>query len=201
MKNIKHLIFLCLYLISYSVFSQGTIKPIEDYLHDSEKEHPNTYYKDTNQKLQKCVGSWLYDNGSDYFLIKFTKTKKKINYTYNVYRDVLTTKFYYRKNGVVIYDNLNATSTAGSNSKPSDIISGNLKDGLIDFYYTEPSFNDCIRRKHGMLLISVSNTGLQMSWIRETNDNSFYDEPCDNGIEPDNSDFQIPANMILNKVI
>lgn len=198
MKKIKHIVFLL--LSSNILFSQSIIKPIENYLQDAEHNNPNTYYKDTNLKLQKCVGKWLYTNGSDYFLISFIKSKKKINENYNVYSDVLTAKFYYRKNGVVIYDNLNATPSVGSNSKPSEIISGHVKNSTIAFYYTEPSFNECTRRRAGILRIQLTNNLQQMDWIREINENSFNDEKCDNGIEPDDSDFQIPSNMTLTKI-
>lgn len=189
-----------MYVVSHTVFSQSIIKPIENLLGESQYNNPNTYYKDTNHKLQNCVGTWLYDNGSDYFLVTFIKTKQKINEHFNVYSDVLTAKFYYRKNGVVIYDNLNQIPTSGSNFKPSDISSGHVKDLHITFYYTEPSSIECHRRRFGMLKVELSNNEQQMIWIRETNENSFHDEPCSNGLEPDDSPFLIPANMTLNRV-
>lgn len=201
MKKIKFTLFLCLILASHTVLSQSTIKPIEDLLGAAESDYPNTYFKDTNHKLQDCVGTWLYDNGTDYFLITFTKAKQKINPYYYVYCDVLTTKFYYRKNGVVIYDNLNVTPSPGSNSKPSDISSDFVKNSSISFLYLEPTFNDCnIRRRGGMLNIELINNGQQMSWVAEINPYSFDDEPCENGVLPDDSPYQIPANMILNRV-
>ena len=143
----------------------------------------------------------MYDNGTDYFLIIFTKEKQKINPYYYVYCDVLTTKFYYRKNGVVIYDNLNTTPAPGSNSKRSDISSDFVKNSSISFLYLEPTFNDCnIRRRGGMLNVELINNGQQMNWDAEINPYSFNDEPCDNGILPDDSPYQIPANMILTRV-
>lgn len=201
MKKIQYLAFISLYLITYYSFSQNTIKPIENLLTESEHNNRNVYFKDTNLKLQNCVGTWLYDNGSDYFKITFFKTKTLINDKYNVYSDVLNTKFFYKKNGIVIYDNFNSTPSAGSNSKNSQIISGHVKNENIAFIYTEPSFNECNRNKLGILRIHLLATNpQQMSWIRETNVNSFLDDQCDNGVDPDTSDFLIPQTMLLTKI-
>ena len=67
MKNTKHIIAIFFFLISINSFSQEIMKPIEDALQDHFKDNPNTYYIDLDGKLQACVGTWIYNNGIDYF--------------------------------------------------------------------------------------------------------------------------------------
>lgn len=199
MKNIKQIILTSLFLISSVVFAQERIKPIENALPDSFDNNPNTYYKDTNNKLQNCVGTWKYDNGIDVFIVTFTKVKEQVNEKYKVYRDVLKAKFFYSKNGTVIYDNLNTTPGTGANTKASIISSGFVKNSNISFIYDEPSFTECHRRKSGYLSINIiTTTPRQLKWVRQIYLGS-SNYPCDNGAPIDDSPFLIPANMVLIK--
>lgn len=206
MKNLKKLIFIITFALSFSfVKAQETIKPIEDLLTDDYCEFPNTYYKDTNNKLENLVGTWEYNNGTDYFKITFFKEKKLENEYYLVYEDILFTKFLYKKNNIVIYDNYgNTIYSLGNNvnQKPSGIESAFVKNSNISFLYTEPSTNDCHRRRVGRLnvIYNYNNGSPQIQWTRTTDEHYFRDMPCDNGVEPDNSDFVIPASMTLNKI-
>ncbi len=206
MKNIKKLIFIITITLSYGLINaQETIKPIENHLHDRYIDNPNTYYKDTNNKLESLVGTWEFNNGTDYFKITFFKIKKMENEKYNVFGDVLQTKFMYKKNNIVIYDNYGETIynlNDNVNQKPSEIKSAFVKNSNISFLYTEPSTNDCHRRRVGRLnvIYNYNNGSPQIQWTRTTDEHYFEDMPCDNGVEPDNSDFVIPANMVLTKL-
>lgn len=203
MKNIKNILAIAsLFLISNWTQAQQTVKPIESWLHDSYSDNPNTYYKDTNNKLQDLGSTWVYDNGIDYFRITFYKMKTRVNEKHNVYADVLVSKFLYKKNNTIIYDNygINSYPAGTVNTKPSEIESSFVKNTTVSFSYTEPSTNDCNRRRVGFLHITYnSNPAPTIQWKRTTNDRSFLDMPCENGVEPDNSDFVIPADMVLHK--
>ena len=205
MKSLKIKIwFLVLMLVAISVKAQENIKPIEALLRDNTTENPNTYYKDTNNKLQNLVGTWIYDSGTDYFKITFYKEKVIENEYENVYEDKLFTKFLYKKNGKVIYDNYGTNSYPREqgliNTKPSRIQSAFVKNMKIGFIYSEPSTNDCHRRKVGSLDVIYSNGNPpKLSWKRTTATGYFRTRPCSNGVEPDDSDFVIPEDMILTK--
>jgi hypothetical protein len=204
MKNLNIFFTVLLLLFSMTINAQETVKPLENYLTDGYCEFPHTYYKDTNGKLQNCVGTWVYDNGTDYFKITFTKAKVLVNQYHHVYVDRLSTKFLYKKNNIVIYDNYNTTVytlPAVVNVKPSEIKSDFVKSDEIYLSYTEPSSNDCHRRRVGDLtLVYLNNAVPQMQWTRTTDEHYFDSEPCENGLEPDNSDFIIPADMVLTRV-
>lgn len=205
MKKIKHIITFLVILFSIKNYSQEIIKPIEDALHDHFSNNPGTYYKDTNGKLLNCVGTWIYDNGSDYFKTTISMSKVLDNVKYNVHSDCLLIKYEYRKNGITKYYNLNTFNVpAGANTKPSELQSAFVKGNEISVVYYEPSFTDCYRRKIGDLNIQyVYEVGMpqpQLIWTRTTDEHYFRNEPCDNGIPTDNSDFLIPANMVLTKV-
>lgn len=203
MRNIKKLLLVAtLLLVTQVTEAQQTIKPIESWQGAAYADNPNTYFKDTNNKLQDMASTWVYDNGTDYFKITFYKMKSKVNEKHNVYADVLLTKFLYKKNNIVIYDNYGTNSYLPGtvNMKPSGIESSFVKNSVISFVYTEPSTNDCHRRRVGSLnIIYSSNPTPSIQWKRITDERYFLDMPCDNGVEPDNSDFVIPADMVLIK--
>lgn len=205
MKKLKYIITLLIILFSVKNYSQEVIKPIEELLGAKERENPNTYYKDANNLLQNCVGTWVYDNGSDYFKIVVTKRKVLYGAKYNVYNDALIIKYEYIKNAVTKYYNINTFNVpVGANTKPSGLETCYVKNSIIDAVYYEPSFTDCERRKIGGLSIQyVYEVGMpqpQLIWTRTTDEHYFRDEPCENGVPTDNSDFIIPANMVLTKV-
>lgn len=86
-----------LLLVTFSMKAQENIKPVEDLLRDSTIKNPNTYYKDTNNKLHNLVGTWIHDNGIHYFKITFYKEKVMINEYYNVFGDKLFCKISIQK--------------------------------------------------------------------------------------------------------
>ncbi|WP_375238301.1 DUF6705 family protein [Aurantibacter sp.] len=68
MKNIKTL-FILIGFICANIQAQDIIIPIENTSeHTSEDNH---YYKDVNNLLDKYTGTWIFDNGIDYFEIVF----------------------------------------------------------------------------------------------------------------------------------
>ena len=201
MKNTKYIITLFFFFTSTTFFSQEIIKSIEELSSDKEHENPNTYYVDLDGKLQACVGTWIYDNGTDYLKIKITKSKVLYGEKYNIYKDQLLIKYEYRKNGVYKYYNISPFNIpVGANIQSSDIKSTFVKNNIIYFLYEEPSFTSCQRRKTGSLDIQlVTGTTNQLQWTRTTEQHYFNSEPCSDGTPIDNSDFIIPANMVLIK--
>ena len=140
MKNIKSIFSTILLLISCASFSQQTLKSIEVLISDKEINNPNTYYTDLDGKLQACVGTWVYDNGIDYFKIKITKSKVLYSEKYNIYIDELLIKYEYRKNGVCKYYNISSFNIpTGANSQPSELKSCFVKNNEISFAYYEPA--------------------------------------------------------------
>lgn len=198
----KNIIKICLLLIVSNSFSQSSIRPIEELLTTDRETNQNTYFKDINNKLQNCVGNWIYDNGSDYFKINITKKKLVFSEKYNVYIDALIIKYEYKKDGVCKYYNLNSiTIPSGANAQPSDLKSSFVVNNDICFVYHEPYFTGCYRRKTGRLEIQlVSGSTNQLQWTRVTDTHYFNNIFCDDGTPPDNSEFLIPANMILTKI-
>ena len=133
------------------------------------------------------------------------KRKKIYGKAFNVYSDRLIIKYEYVKNGVTKYYNINSFNVpAGANTKPSELETCYVKNSIIDAVYYEPSFTDCIRRKIGGLSIQyafeVDMLQPQLIWTRTTDQHYFRDDPCDDGLPTDNSDFIIPANMVLTKL-
>jgi hypothetical protein len=202
MKKAKKIISVFILLFICNTYAQ-TIKPLSDALTDS-MLLDNVYYKDTNNTLANCVGTWEYSNGIDYFKVIFTLSVKELEWTNGTkkqYFDRLKAKYIYKKNGIVIYDNTGQTYASSTvNTKPSDLESFSIKNLGIYFSYTEPSFVDCHRRKVGDLTIKrIMGIPSKMSWARTTTTSYFQNSYCDD-IPPDNSEFLIPANMILTKV-
>jgi len=201
MKNFKY-IFTVIITLFFS-YLHAQIKPIETIRNDSFIDNPNTYYKDTNNRLANCVGTWEYNNGSDYFKITFSLVKELINNSYSIYQDKLKAKFIYKKNGVIKYDNYGPLYPIGTNvnTKPSIISSNFVLPSKISFFYTEPSATDCYRRRVGRLEIQfVTGTPAKLIWHRTTDTRYFHDGPCDDGSQTDDAPFIIPADMVLTKI-
>ncbi|MGJ1269539.1 DUF6705 family protein [Sphingobacterium spiritivorum] len=202
--RLNSILLMGLMLVAVSMKAQLTEKPIENYLTDIYTNQPNTYYKDTDNKLKNLVGTWVYENGTDYFMITFYKNKVQMNEKYNVYLDILTSNFLYKKNEVVIYDNYGTNNyskyQALPNTKPSEIESNFIRNRTVFFSYSEPSANDCHRSKIGDLgIIYNDKPQPKIHWKRISGNGYFHEMPCDNGIAPDDSDFVIPEEMVLIK--
>lgn len=184
------------------VNAQEIIKPIEHYLVTPLSENVNAYYRDTNNVLQDVLGTWEYSTANEYFKVTFYKEKVNVNEKYNVFSDALKAKYIYKKNGMTIYDNYGQLYLISSNvnTKPSDLSSSFVRNSIITFSYTEPSFVNCHRRKVGRLKIKrLPGSPVKLDWKRVTDTSYFENEPCGD-ILPDNSEFLIPANMTLTKI-
>lgn len=200
----KIITMIVIFYASSCLIAQEILKPIEDYLHDIYTNQPNTYYKDTDNKLQNLVGTWIYDNGTDYFMITFYKNKVQMNEKYSVYLDVLTSNFLYKKNEVVIYDNYGTNNYSKyqvlPNTKPSEIESNFIRNRTVFFSYSEPSANDCHRSKIGDLgIIYNDKPQPKIHWKRTSGNGYFHEMPCDISIASDDFDFVIPEEMVLIK--
>lgn len=186
-----------------SLMMTQTIKPLQAILDDSFLSNPNTYYKDTDNRLAQCVGTWEYNNGSDYFRITFSLVKELANVDYTIYEDRLFSKFIYKKDGVVKYDNYGTTTypVQGTvNTKPGNISSAFVVPFKIAFLYIEPSATDGYRPGHESLYIQyVAGNPSKLIWKRTT---SPYGT-CMGDLEKeciDETPCIIPTEMTLTKI-
>lgn len=182
--------------------SQENIQPLDNYHKNyNYKQTLNTYYKDTNNELQKFVGTWIYDNGKYYFRITFFKKKVIKNKKNKVYVDVLFTKFIYKNRGRIIYDNYGINDYGQYqelvNTNPSSLKSFFFLNDTLTFYYNEPG--NYRRQRNQTLHITYSpDTVSKLYWKRTTNPKQMYGRlNCMNGLTFDNFDLVIPTDMVL----
>ncbi|PZD78990.1 DUF6705 family protein [Mesonia sp. K7] len=100
MKKLNIIILSLVFLISLSCKAQITIN-IED---NDGSETPNVYYKDTNNLLDPFVGTWVFDNGTQYLKIVFEK--KTMVDAGDYHEDLLIGEFQYKENGVELVNTL-----------------------------------------------------------------------------------------------
>jgi hypothetical protein len=187
MKNIFKIIIL---LYGFSSFSQTIVeKPLETFFNPDENKH--VYFKDVNNILNKYVGTWVFDDGTQYFKIQFYKqthyretpiANKKIT----IYNDRIIGHYQYKLNGVEIYnvtDNKFVYSNNGSFSNGNNI------------YFREPTDNPCGRRITGEVNLTYFNdNGVeQLTWNRVDFNGGADCYPFDT------TPFKTPENMVLTK--
>ncbi len=203
----KKIICLIILLTGLSITAQETITvPLEDNV----PEHiPGqiVYSKDINNVLDKFLGEWVYDNGTDY--VKLTITKAiHVPYARNkMYQDELSCKFLYKKNGVTIYDTYNSSDEYLSGvGFYFDLEAGAVNTNQYNMVYSEPTINGgCYRTRGADLVLSYSlpngSNPAELDWVRTYNKNMNVSSSvgCQDGTEPDSSDFKIPSNMTLVK--
>ncbi|WP_445454175.1 DUF6705 family protein [Flavobacterium sp. 25HG05S-40] len=203
MKNI-------LSLLLFFIFAHNqaqTIIPSEDFFnHNSEN---NIYFKDVNHIFDKFVGTWVYSEGPHYLKIIVTKALRVrdgisttgIQYKNRIhYYDMITVDYQYKYNGVEIYHVLPPYQTVGGATVFS-AISGKIinNPNQINLFYDEPSTTNCIRSRMGQLKLTYLAENVQkLKW--ERTDKNLQNSPtfCENGTF-DESEYQIPANIILIK--
>ena len=100
MKTLK--LFILLYIVSLNFINAQTIVDLDS--RDGERTL-NTYYKDTQNKLNQFEGTWVYDDGVSY--IKFVLIKKYQFPVENYFEDLIVGEFQYKKNGQEIINTLN----------------------------------------------------------------------------------------------
>jgi len=191
-------------------YSQEIILPLEDQ-YSSGDPHTNVYYKDITGYLDTFVGTWEYSSSSVYLKVQFYKrlhAKGSFGIFDTIFEDELRSFILYKvfENGTwVTKYNTFAIVLISDEQANKNSIRGNLKgvgDNKLILGYTEPT-TQCRRRKAASLELEVfEENGVQkLKWARKRpRNNHIGDGVCPDGTLWDESDFIIPANMILTKV-
>ncbi|GAK98629.1 MULTISPECIES: DUF6705 family protein [Nonlabens] len=157
-----------------------------------------TYFKDISGDLNKFLGNWVFDDGTNRLEINVVKnTQVPDDFNIEVfgnghrYEDKLTVTYKFYQNSQLIYDIESNTSADYSTSINSNIIQNNQNIigansldtwNIVQFPYYEPVSiaNACGRSKIGQLsivydstLVPDNNGNLQsgsLIWILETRD-------------------------------
>jgi hypothetical protein len=200
MKNIITLLcFICV-----NLQAQNIIIPIENTSeHTLEDNH---YYKDVNNLLDKYTGTWIFDNGIDYFEIVFYVEQRVdvslaafgLSGANQYFMDELHSRFIYRKNGIEIYNTIGTTTHAIRACFTNTFIFSSNKLGCI---YKEPTPFVRVQRAHLDLEYIQGGLGSpdEMIWTRTDLPNKSLLNRDGNGNLPANVDFKIPTNMTLVK--
>lgn len=160
----------------------------------NELEETAIYFKDTNNLLNKYVGNWIFNDGTHFLEINITKHIHELIgvtelYESNDYEDYIGISFIYKLNNIEKYN--------------SNGIFGNsiISDNKVRLTYYEPSLINCARQKQANLTLEfVENfpNSHQLNWTR-TNTVIEGLSKCQDGTYFDNTNFLIPANLILTK--
>lgn len=187
MKNIFRTLIL---LFGLSSFSQ-TIEPrsIETFYEGVFPNH--VYYKDVNSKLNKFVGTWIFNDGTHYFKIQFYKQTYYRetpvgNKKTTIFVDRIIGNYQYKLNGLEIY---NVTDNSYAHSSSGSFFNG------FRIFYDEPTSYPCGRRIMGdvNLTHSINNGVEELIWNRVDFNAGADCYPFDT------TPFKTPANMVLTK--
>ncbi|MEW5675797.1 DUF6705 family protein [Flavobacterium enshiense] len=127
------------YMIMVFIISLSSCKAqIVNIDNDNYSRIPGVYYKDTNNQLDRYVGTWLYTNGMTSLKIIIQKKYNNFNPSKNFYEDILIGEYQYIENGVEIVNTLPRLQDSSINSR-NHFISGNY---LLKHFY-RPICNDC----------------------------------------------------------
>ena len=102
--------FLTKLIVLFSIFfittsnAQEKIVPIGSlpFPISSTEKYKSIYYKDFENKLDKYFGTWVYDNGIDYFKITFSKKERVKCCRGKMFHDELVSDFVYKKNSIIV---------------------------------------------------------------------------------------------------
>lgn len=198
-----------LLFISLATHAQETIINLENQFNYNTDMEP-IYFKDVNNTLNKFVGNWIFDDGSQYLKIIITK-KYHVALALPFYddpnfKDHLAMTIIYKINGVEIYN----TTTL----PPPDqfIITGNLiiNNNKVQLFYDEPT-SSCYRQKSADLNLefisdgTLTETGslpsgtLQWNRVNTLNEGLTPLHTCPDGTLVDSSEYLIPANLTLER--
>lgn len=100
MKKLNFIIIIILALTSIQCKSQTPIISING----SGEIIPNSYYKDIDNQLNPFIGTWVWNDGTNYLKIVFQK--KVMALTGNYYQDLLIGEFQYKENGIELVNTL-----------------------------------------------------------------------------------------------
>lgn len=203
-----------------SFTGMAQIAPVEDFYTDDFEQGTN--FKDINNVYDKFLGTWIYNNGIDYFKITFSK-QEDFDYDYwgtnPTTFDIITSNFEYKKNGVTIYNTYTNPSfhpssfpykylISGYNFTNSSGISlvGNRVKNTNELFisYSEPTTLSVNGRCRGAAVkiaysdISINSNIPTLNWER------VFERVQDcrgrlGAADGDDSDFVIPPNMVLTK--
>ena len=205
----KKYIWIVTLLTYVGLYSQETIIPLEE-RYTNELPFSNLYFKDVTGYLNKYIGTWEYSSSSVYLKVKFYKmphAKGGFGTYEDIFEDELRSYILYKvlENGTWITKyNTFAVALITDDDANSRSIRGNFKtyDDKLSLSYTEPTTH-CRRRKAASLDLKVfDENGIgKLKWDRKMpRNNRIGDGVCPDGTLWDESDFIIPANMILTKV-
>ena len=113
MKNLFFTISILLLVLSCK--AQSPIVPLDTYINEIAD---NSYVKDTDNELNKFVGTWTFNNGTTSFTITLQKQEQKFNDDY--YEDYLIGEYAYSNNGLNIIDTLSELPDENSDDDSSE---------------------------------------------------------------------------------
>lgn len=87
---------------------QVTSQTVIDIDIESDGFTPNTYYKDTNNILNKYVGTWVHNQNGVMLKIQFVKLNAVHNTEYNTYTDYLIGEYEYSVDGNIVVSTLSS---------------------------------------------------------------------------------------------
>ncbi len=181
-----------------------------------------TNFKDVNGVFDKFLGTWVFDDGVDYFKVTFSLQE---DFDWNDWGsnpttyDTIVSRFLYKKNGIIIYDTYNNFPNSNYNPSFDHIIYGyhfsgyvssignsfdqNVNTNNLLLGYSEPT-NNYTRCRNAAVKISYSgfsigSNGTTINWERTFERLESCSRQNTDGSLPDNSDFLIPSTMILVK--
>ena len=203
--KMKKLIYIPIFFLCFFCKAQDNIIPLENEFSVDSKH--NDYFKDVNGVFDKYIGTWVFDDGSHYLKITFTKAERidmydlgfEVNDRVRIYSDMLFSKFIYKLNGQTIYDTVSNPDTS---SVLPHICGSVIKEtNQVKLIYDEPT-DACHRGSTGDLTLTYQTDGLinpteTLTWLRTSNPPRAT--LCHDGSPLDNSEYVIPAEMILTK--
>lgn len=152
------------------------------------------YIKDTNNDLDKFVGTWKYTQGNDEFTIVIQKVIQQFNGDY--YEDEVVGRFKYVQNGVVVADYLNSLDAQIS----GNIISSDKKELFLHIDDPEKP-RASYRLNLKFLDTDIMSGDTQVKWeLRQTGYYTGYipGETPPTDVELDQTK-RIPTDLILDK--
>ncbi|WP_299885280.1 DUF6705 family protein [uncultured Lacinutrix sp.] len=207
MFRIKILILLITSFSITGVLAQDVIIPLDGgSMSDSQDPRVNdrnqdVYYKDLTNIFGKYLHTWVYDNGTTYLKISFTKKERARISSTRFFMDQLNCEFLYKENGVTIYDTY--LTNGGLNFNIDKYIFGSriLSTTSLELMYDEPPLDgSCERYASGKLTLNyIDGSTPTINWSRINNHLYGSEDKCADGTSKDLTDFVIPANMTLVK--
>jgi len=177
--------------------------PLEEWGGHTLLESVGRYYKDVNGHFNKFIGTWEYNGSDKYLKIQFYKVEAVPTWDDTFYDRLCSfIKYKEKQNGqwITIYNTFSTPILTNFNFNYNTIQGrGILKNNTnyVILNYTEPS--EGCREFDGTLKLKyqVDSNPPQLIWEREF---YLYPNGIDCGDNVDESDFKIPANMILTKI-